>query len=249
MAETVDNNTNGGSIIPNNVDLETIYQDHEQLHQQAGDTPLNINELEQKGLQDFSCIRCYPTKDMTSPVSAEFQNFWKGWFNPIYSPKYYTRRTIDLFETARKEGDHVAFTRLISFVVMSIKYKKLPYEGLQGAVPAIINTWDKTNGFQDMRPLEEGNSWASSAAGFHPSTELTSLESTSQNITSAGNTVKTETSLDDDDDPTRSGETLVIPRGDSSDSQNNSPPKNQKANDLSSANNLISFSESTSTRE
>src|SRR4051794_36126983 len=140
-------------------EADQAIQRHLQVHKilKKEKDPLDDNEL-QRDEGDLSCFICYPTTEDNIP-SKEFGNFWSEWFNPIYKPHHYNQNTINFFQEARDERDFNRRMEILKQILFTIRFKTWPYEGLPSVLISLIETWNKTFGFEQIDRLEpEGRS-------------------------------------------------------------------------------------------
>ncbi|HVH96481.1 MAG TPA: hypothetical protein VM682_06035, partial [Bacillus sp. (in: firmicutes)] len=140
-------------------EADQAIQRHLQVHKtlKKEKDPLDDEKL-QKDEGDLSCFTCYPTNEDDIP-SKEFGNFWSEWFNPIYKPHHYNQNTVNFFQEARDEQDFNRRMEILKRILFTIRFKTWPYEGLPSVLSLLIETWERTFGFEQMDRLElEGRS-------------------------------------------------------------------------------------------
>src|ERR1051325_3304477 len=105
----------------------TRYQNQIQAHNQHH-WELNkfgqLTDQEIGSVQDFTCLRCYPSSNYVLKATTQFTNFWDHWFTVIYQPCIGNALTAQFFDealTASNEQDQtVALARLLLTVRLNI---------------------------------------------------------------------------------------------------------------------------------
>ena len=135
-------------------EFDAIIQNHWKVHEKLNKKQAKLDpEDDHDNAGDLSCLRCYPV-DSQQETSAEFDNFWNGWFRPLHSLRHYTQNTIDCFQAARAEENFETRVERLKLLLLTIRYKTWPFDGLPTVLTLLLDVWQKTFGFEQMDRLE-----------------------------------------------------------------------------------------------